>query len=212
MSRDPSTDGELEKFLEQETLTLSVRGALERSGTYRKDAASDKRRQELGCSLRKFLSSRLEDYRTKPVSDHQHVANIKCLASELSARHHAILDGGIFRIGVAQKALNLYLKYGWARGIILEPPHCPIDSTVLGNIKKCAGSAHCKTCADTTWTAISTPEEYLHFVEKARDAGQPQGTKPCALGARDLGSSNILSLKRPWRAPDRSDEVAYGQE
>ena len=34
-------------------------------------------------------------------------------------------------IGIAQKAVNLYLKYMWCFGWIPEPPHCRIDRTVL---------------------------------------------------------------------------------
>ena len=33
--------------------------------------------------------------------------------------------------GVAQKLLNLYLKYEWCLGKIDEPPHCPVDSVIL---------------------------------------------------------------------------------
>ena len=74
-----------------------------------------------------------------------------------------------------QKALNLYLKYAWARGIIPEPPHCPIDSIVLAKIEKCPRSARCQICPNTTGTTIRTTQEYLHFVEKAREAANAQG-------------------------------------
>ena len=103
------------------------------------------------------------------------MANIEALSSNLSERYQEILVGGRFRIGAAQKALNLYLKYGWARGIILEPPHCPIDSIVLAKIKKCPRSAQCQICLSTIWTTICTTHEYLHFVEKARDAARAHG-------------------------------------
>lgn len=33
--------------------------------------------------------------------------------------------------GVAQKLLNLYLKYLWCLGEIDTPPHCPVDSRIL---------------------------------------------------------------------------------
>ena len=36
-----------------------------------------------------------------------------------------------FRIGSAQKLLNLQLKYLWCLGMIEQPPHCPIDSIIL---------------------------------------------------------------------------------
>ena len=83
--------------------------------------------------------------------------------------------GGKFRIGTAQKALNLYLKYGWALGIIPEPPHCPIDSNVLAKIEKCPRSAGCQICPNKTWTTICTTHEYLHFAQKAREAANAHG-------------------------------------
>ncbi len=46
-----------------------------------------------------------------------------------------ILFGNGFRVGIAQKALNLYLKYLWCLGKITEPPHCPFDSIIISEIK-----------------------------------------------------------------------------
>ena len=42
-----------------------------------------------------------------------------------------ILKKGKVEFGVAQKILNLFLKYCWSIGWIDKPPHCPIDSNVL---------------------------------------------------------------------------------
>ena len=36
-----------------------------------------------------------------------------------------------YPFGIAQKLLNVYLKYQWCSGWIFEPPHCPIDRTIL---------------------------------------------------------------------------------
>ena len=128
------------------------------------------------------------------------MANIEALSSGLSERHREILVEGRFRIGAAQKALNLYLKYAWARGIILEPPHCPIDSIVLKKIEKCPKSARCQICPNTTWTTIRTTQEYLHFVEKAREAANAQGKSLARWGVRCLaGGHRARSLTRVYR-------------
>ena len=169
MASNESVQESLDEFLEQETFALTVMGTMGRNLTYCKNVGPDKR-LAFRESLRECLNSILQEYRTEEVSEDRHVANIEALSSQLSGRYKEILVDGKFRIGAAQKALNLYLKYGWARGIIPEPPHCPIDSIVIANIEKCPKRVQCRICRDRTWTTIRTKHEYLHFVEKARDA------------------------------------------
>ena len=55
---------------------------------------------------------------TRSVHDREHMKNIEELSSRMSENYRSILRDGSFRIGPAQKALNLYLKYQWARGLI----------------------------------------------------------------------------------------------
>jgi hypothetical protein len=52
----------------------------------------------------------------------------------LEKKHKATLAKGQISFGVAQKALNLFLKYLWGLGLSPYPPHCPIDSQVLKEI------------------------------------------------------------------------------
>jgi hypothetical protein len=37
---------------------------------------------------------------------------------------------GKINFGIAQKMLNLYLKYMWSLGNIQEPPHFPVDRII----------------------------------------------------------------------------------
>ena len=164
----------LDGFLDRETFTLTVMGALGHNRTYRKDA-TPKAKSKFRDSVEEWLVAHIEEYRAGPVDDAPNVDNIEALSSELSERHGEILHDGRLRIGTAQKALNLYLKYGWARGIVHEPPHCPIDSVVLAEIKKCPKNVGCETCNGTTWTKIDTRHEYLHFVNKAREVARARG-------------------------------------
>lgn len=47
-----------------------------------------------------------------------------------------ILQNGKLTFGVAQKILNLFLKYCWSLDWITnEPPDCPIDSRILSKLK-----------------------------------------------------------------------------
>ena len=36
-----------------------------------------------------------------------------------------------YKIGVAQRLLNLQLKYLWCIGIAGEPPNCPVDRVMI---------------------------------------------------------------------------------
>jgi hypothetical protein len=75
-----------------------------------------------------------------------------------------LLAGGKFRIGTAQKALNLYLKYLWCLGKIRMPPHCPFDAQIIKKIPK----SPCQS-----WTKLKDEEEYLKLVAAANDTANP---------------------------------------
>ena len=176
MERSRSSSEGLAKFLDQETFTLTVNGAIGRNPTYRAGIdQNDERRREFRESLRCWLYSRVGEYRAERIGDERHLANIEKLSSTLSERHREILLDGKFHIGAAQKALNLHLKYCWARGVIPEPPHCPIDSIVLAQIAKCASDVRCRICAEVTWTKIRCIHEYVHFVDKAKVRAVEEG-------------------------------------
>lgn len=173
MTRNLSVSEGLSRFLNQETLTLTVNGSLGRNPTYR-HGIDDKRKSEFRESLQCQLCSQVEEYQTQRIGDKRHLANIETLSSTLSERHGDILLDGTFRIGSAQKALNLYLKYCWARGVVPEPPHCPIDAIIINEIK-CASSSGCRICKDVTWTKIRRTSEYMHFVDKAKERADENG-------------------------------------
>ena len=174
MARIQSAQDHLDAFLESETFALTVNGAIGRNRTYRDNVGSN-RREEFREALRTCLNSQLDEYRSGRVGEDRHVANIEALSLRLSEHHQEILVDGRFRIGAAQKALNLYLKYAWARRVIPEPPHCPIDSVVLKEIQKNPRSARCQICQNVTWTKICTTQEYLHFVHKAKNTAHALG-------------------------------------
>ena len=167
MAKNRSAPEGLVSFLDQETLTLTVNGALGRNPTYCEGTKPSKK-EEFRKALRDCLQSRREEYQAERVGCERHIKNIETLSSTLSEPYKGILRGGEFRIGTAQKALNLYLKYCWARGVVKEPPHCPIDSIVLANAGNCAGSDKCEICREVPWTRIRCTREYLHFVDNAK--------------------------------------------
>ena len=64
------------------------------------------------------------------MADAAHCDYIAALADRVSAAHVGVLYSSRFRFGIAQKLVNLYLKYLWASGLVEEPPHCPLDGIV----------------------------------------------------------------------------------
>jgi hypothetical protein len=93
------------------------------------------------------------------VDDNRHVENIASLADDLSEGFGSILKDGRFRVGSAQKAVNLYLKYLWCTEQIRMPPHCPFDSIIISKLPD---------CSDLNWTELDTVKDYERLVKAAR--------------------------------------------
>jgi hypothetical protein len=149
--------GTNEKFLRNEFLTMSVLGALGRSGTYSKSAT-----EEAKNSFRNALRKKLDEVSRKyesTVKEEEHLANIKDLSDDLSAKFPNCLREGCFRLGIAQKALNLYLKYLWCADLIPPPPHCPFDSIIIRELPDFRG---------LRWTSIDNIKDYVKLVKAAQ--------------------------------------------
>lgn len=122
-------DEEKRKFLNNEILSSSIFAGLARGRVYKQGTDEDdkiKFKNTLKYKLKEYCKS----YKTK-IKDIEHTKNIKQLSDKMSIEFGKSLKGNRFRIGTAQKILNLYLKYLWVLGRIPEPPHCPFDSTVI---------------------------------------------------------------------------------
>ncbi len=136
---------------------MSILGALGRSRTYLKPV-SEEDKASFRNVLRMKLDEISENYRVT-ISERDHILNITNLSDELTFQFSHCLNNGRFRIGIAQKALNLYLKYLWCLGLIARPPHCPFDSIVISHLPGCYG---------LNWTSIDSVEEYQKLVAAAK--------------------------------------------
>ncbi|PNG42058.1 hypothetical protein A1354_26690 [Pseudomonas asplenii] len=87
------------------------------------------------------------------VAEEKHIEFIQKTADDLSTALGDKLHNGRFRIGVAQKLVNLHLKYLWTIGYIEEPPHCPIDGIVRDKAK-----------ISYDWTTNDSIEDYKQAV------------------------------------------------
>lgn len=156
---------EKEKFLLNQLFNMTLAATVQRSMTYRKNTVEEDR-VDFRRNLQALLMSLSEQYR-KAVSEVAHCENIATLAKEITQKHGGVLHDRRFRIGSAQKALNLYLKYLWCLGRIEMPPHCPIDGIILNEIAK--NTDYKKI----SWTKLDSITEYKEIIRKAKEvAGQ----------------------------------------
>jgi hypothetical protein len=151
------TESHKEQFLSVVIFGITLAGTSQRGNLYRREATTDERNQ-FRLALRRWLENAAEQYRA-PVTDDHHIANIDNLAKTLSKQQARALNGSRFRIGSAQKALNLYLKMLWCLERIPMPPHCPFDRIVLSHVPGCEG---------LNWTQLDSLSDYEHIVQCAR--------------------------------------------
>jgi hypothetical protein len=146
-------------FLLRILLSNAVTAALRRAHIYGPAIAGGvTRKKELRRDLRTYLNELSEQYHGR-VNDDLHCDNIQLLSYYFSDCYGDVLGNDGFRIGVAQKALNLWLKFLWSLGHIPTPPQCPFDAIVIRQINlewRC------------NWTEIRTIEEYIEVVDAAK--------------------------------------------
>jgi len=167
-----------QRFLNWEFLTSSINASMQtRAGgsiyRERKDNEDQGEYNKQKEIFRKSFGQELDNivtdrgYRTLyNVTQEEHAKNISTLADTLTERHCDILRNGRFRIGSAQKGLNLYLKYLWCAGEIIAPPHCPIDGGLIVKL----GSAF----RGNSWTQIDDIEQYKKVIAAAQNKGKKE--------------------------------------
>jgi hypothetical protein len=150
-----------EAFLMDQVFSMTLMATAQRGKLYQ-DGSSEPLREAFRKALR-FTLEKLTTQYTSAVSSERHIVNIEALSDELSAFHKDALYHGRFRIGSAQKALNLYLKFMWCLGRIERPPHCPFDFRILSRLPN---------CETVKWTELDDLSEYRRIVGEAeRKAG-----------------------------------------
>lgn len=157
-------NAEQQTFLDAQIFSMSLMATVQRNRHVYREGASDESKQTFRTELRDQLSRLAERY-VHSMSEAEHVQNIVGLADHISASSPNALEGGRFKIGAAQKALNLYLKYMWCLGRIPTPPHCPFDSIVLAAIG----------CADDKWTEVDGTDNYVRWASLAKAKAEIDG-------------------------------------
>ena len=147
------------RFLHSEFWILSWMASMPRPRKLYDPKATEPERKEfrqyVSAYCEKYL---LHQYINKTPTDKQHRNNIEELQSHVNHEYpyKKVLYGSHFNIGVAQKLLNLQLKYLWCMGDIKTPPHCPVDSIIL---KKTKLKGKCN------WTEMDSIDDYKKVIE-----------------------------------------------
>lgn len=153
-------------FLLDEFWMLSWNGSVQHASVYTpkkdrtlKDSKFEKEKAEFKEKLIEFAEEQILPVYTDPVPEKAHFCHLLELASIGGELGKKVLNEGVYKLGVAQKLLNLRLKYLWCLGLIPEPPHCPVDRVVLGATRLREKLA---------WTRIRKISEYKDAIHAIR--------------------------------------------
>ncbi len=164
------------EYLLRELWVLTWNASVQHAALYKKDAY--KNQTDL---IDTFKDKIIDHVKTKVlpqysvnVEEQQHCANIKDLISYANMIDTGILGEKKYKYGVAQKVLNLALKYYWCLGLIEEPPHCPIDKRIID-----------KTSykGRINWTQILTESEYINVISDIRQLAEQE---KCSIAQWEL--------------------------
>jgi len=156
-----------QKFIFKEVTILAWGASVQRAKLYSSAIPLAERDSDaFRTSVLNFLEIRLlSKYKTK-CRESDHVANIQSLVNFGTTEGGRLLGPDGYRFGVAQKLLNLLLKYLWCLGHVAEPPHCPVDRLVLAKT----------TLRDRlNWTEIKTAAEYNEAISAIRVVAKAAG-------------------------------------
>lgn len=144
------------EFLSDELWVLSWGASVQRALKYNKGVAT-KDRAKFKQNIINYCSEHILPMYKQEVTEVQHKNNIEKICHYANELDNSSILAQNYNIGIAQKLLNMQLKYLWVSDNIKRPPHCPVDRIILGktNLKN-----------KLNWTQIETLETY----QKAIDA------------------------------------------
>src|ERR1700683_599379 len=149
-----------QKFIVSELWILAWSASVQRAHVYDASAKhfGSTRRPEFRKAVIDFISNELLTYYlekkcSEQQIEEQHYKNIASLIQFANQKKRGILGKYGYKYGVAQKLLNLMLKYLWCAGMIPEPPHCPVDRIVIDKTEY-RGKAWTKICKESEYRKI----------------------------------------------------------
>ncbi len=158
-----------EKFINDEIWILTFGGGFQRANIYKDQTVSTKVRKEFRKALRTYIEETFELQYHDTVAEEKHLENIHSIVEFSKTRKFG--DTSIpINFGVAQKLLNLYLKYSWCSGKMeMIPIHFPVDRLIQGNLNKEARKLKIPALDLKAWTQFEDEEDYKKVIGLAKE-------------------------------------------
>jgi hypothetical protein len=135
--------------------TNSWKAAVQRSKIYNLPVTTSECRKTLRSSVKNSLMG-FVDRKQSPCNETELLDFISSLSNNISRDFGSILLEKRFRIGTAQKATNLFLKFLWCLEEAKRPPHLPIDRKVQTALPYKSRIA---------WTKLDSLKQYENTIE-----------------------------------------------
>jgi len=133
---------------------------VQRAGLYKKNATDGKKRTFRNQVI-SFLQENIIPKYIIRCTEEQHYKNIEILIKYANEVGKNVLKKTGYKYGVAQKLINLTLKYYWCLDWIEEPPHCPVDRNVIAEIDQ-------TNLPELNWTQITKKAEYEKIINEIK--------------------------------------------
>ena len=104
-------------FILNEIFGMSWIASVQHNKVY-KSNTRDVEKSEFQNYIEKYIEDKIISRYINTVSEKEHNNNITKIAKYAENRYSSILENDVYKIGTAQKLLNLLLKYYWCLGLI----------------------------------------------------------------------------------------------
>ncbi|MGO9529568.1 MAG: hypothetical protein ACLP3B_00145, partial [Syntrophobacteraceae bacterium] len=183
------------EYLVRELWILAWNASVQHAALY-KDGAWEKQRDHIDKfknTIIEYVKAKLVPQYRVTVREQQHCRNIRNLIDYANTIDSGILGENRYKYGVAQKVLNLALKYYWCLGQIEEPPHCPIDKIIID-----------KTSyrGKINWTRMLTESEYLKVISDIRSLAE---LEKCSIAQWELNNYKRREQTEDHKPGERKD-------
>lgn len=157
------------EFVINELLILAWAASVQRAKLYR--GKTDSAQSSITVikfreDIIRFLTEKIIPQYIEGCKEEQHYKNIEALIAHATKVDPGILGEAGYRYGVAQKLLNLALKYYWCLGLVSEPPHCPIDRIIISKTRH---------SGKINWTQMLRRSEYEEVIKEVKALARRKG-------------------------------------
>lgn len=166
------------QYIASELWILAWGASVQHASLY-KNGAWKNSREEINAfknKVVKYLSDEIIPQYKERIDESRHCDNIQSLIDYANEVDTGVLGKNGYKYGVAQKLLNLVLKYYWCLDETEEPPHCPVDKIVIDKTN---------FRGRVNWTQILTKEEYLEIIASVKELADEEN---CSIAHWELNN------------------------